>query len=439
MDSKLKGPLLRTNRLTALTLALLIALVLTFLGGPGQLLALGEDGWPRFDEIDVESYSVIDAETGQQILAKNPDRKRSNASTTKIMTALVLVEDPNFDPDLLLTVSAKSLYFLDPNSARLQALQEGDQISTLDCLAALLIASANDIARVIAQNYGGAYGAIDLSRRGDASASQELFVQRMNQRAADLGATSTHFTNPAGFDEADYSHYTTTHDLALIAAEAMKHPLIAHIVSLSNYRMQVTPQHAQAWWGVMSNSNGLVLYGAQYLESQYYEQYTGVKTGTTPQAGKCLVGSGITHDGRTFVCAAMGIQATDMKSTPFLARAIPVRAIMEEAARLEGVPAKSPDSLLALPLVEEPEVTAPLETTPGQSPETSPSYTEPRGEDPFFAGGIGQTNPIILVLATLGVLALIGGIVAAVIALLIFLRKRRASRLEDVFDDEDKW
>lgn len=425
MGKKTETKINKRRRPRVAGLALLLALVLSFLLGPASLQAQEEDLWPSFDEVEVESYCVIDAETGQEILSKNADKKRSNASTTKIMTALVLVEDPHYDPDLLLTVSDESLVFLDPNSARLQALKEGDQLSTLDCLAALLIASANDIARVIAQNYGGAYGAVDPSRQGDASASQKLFVQRMNQRAVELGATSTHFTNPAGFDEPDYSHYTTTHDLALIAAEAMKNPQIAHIVSLPYYRMQVTPQHTQAWWGIMSNSNALVLYGAQYLQSRYYERYTGVKTGTTPQAGKCLVGSGLTHDGRQLICAAMGIVAADVSNAPFLARAIPVRAIMEEAARLEGVPEKTPENLLALPAETEPTSTSPAETQPPQPLEPG---TEANGEDYFFTGGIGQTKPSILILATIGVLALIGGIVAAVTALLIWLKKRLAAQ-----------
>ncbi|HHX30685.1 MAG TPA: D-alanyl-D-alanine carboxypeptidase, partial [Clostridiaceae bacterium] len=317
-------------------LTLLFALLLVL---PAQVLAAPEEpsGWQEFSDISVASYYVMDADTGEEILSHNADKKRSNASTTKIMTALILVEDKNFDPDLLLTVSAQSLYFLDPNSARIAALKEGDQLSTLDCLAALLIASANDVARVIAQNYGGAYGAVDPQRRNDAAASQELFVARMNERARELGALSTNFTNPAGFDEADGSHYTTAHDIAVIAAEAMKNPLIAHVVSLEYYRMPVTPAHDKAWWATMGNSNALVIYGADYLESQYFEKYTGVKTGTTPQAGRCLVGSGLTTDGRTLVCAALGINPVSINNMPFLARAIPVRAIMEEAARLEGV------------------------------------------------------------------------------------------------------
>lgn len=408
-------------------LTLLFALLLVL---PAQVLAAPEEpsGWQEFSDISVASYYVMDADTGKEILSHNADKKRANASTTKIMTALILVEDKNFDPDLLLTVSAQSLFFLDPNSARIAALKEGDQLSTLDCLAALLIASANDVARVIAQNYGGAYGAIDPQRRNDAAASQELFVARMNERARELGALSTNFTNPAGFDEADGSHYTTAHDIAVIAAEAMKNPLIAHVVSLEYYRMPVTPAHDKAWWATMGNSNALVIYGADYLESQYFEKYTGVKTGTTPQAGRCLVGSGLTTDGRTLVCAALGINPVSINNMPFLARAIPVRAIMEEAARLEGVPKREIPGLLDLPETQ-PE---PVDTAePGNTEPETPAFagktegTTAKPDDNALVGVASTTKPVILIFATLGVLASIAGIVIAVIALLLHIRKRK--------------
>ena len=412
-----------------LVIGVLLILIVTIM--PTQVLAARE-GWIDFPDVQVSSYCVIDADTGQVVLEKDAHQRRANASTTKIMTALVLMEDKAFDPDQLLTVSSQSLFFLDPNSARLKGLQEGDLLKTVDCLAALLIASANDIARVIAQNYGGAYGAVDPERRNDASYSQELFVARMNERAKELGATNTHFTNPAGFDEADQSHYTSAHDIALIAAEAMKHPLIAHICSLQYYRMPITSQHEEAWWGTMGNSNALVIYGKDYFESRYYERYTGVKTGTTPQAGMCLVGSGETNDGRNFVCAALGIVPAPLSSSPFLARAIPVSAIMEEAARIEGVPEKAPRDLLELPAVVEEEPTVTTETEAVPESEATAEYVPDAsiGEDLFFTGGIGQTKPSILILAAIGLLAVVAGVVVGAIALLSLLKKRREERVK---------
>jgi len=153
---------------------------------PAGVRAVDHQGWPAYDEVAVESYCVIDAGTGEVILAKNPDQKRANASTTKIMTALILVEDEHFDPDQLLTVSKGSLIFSDPASVRLKDLVAGEQLRTADCLAALLIASANDMARVIAQNYGGTYGAVDPERLDDPARAQALFVERMNERRISL-------------------------------------------------------------------------------------------------------------------------------------------------------------------------------------------------------------------------------------------------------------
>lgn len=416
---------IKKNKSACLWLVVFLAVLVLAQGvSRAGVRAVDHLGWPAFDEISVEAYCVIDAETGQEILSRNADQQRANASTTKIMTALVLVEDENFDPEKLLTVSEGALVFSDPSSVRLKGLMAGDQLRTADCLAALLVASANDIARVIAQNYGGAYGAVDPQRVGDPVKSQAMFVERMNRRAAEIGATSTQFTNPAGFDEGDRSHYTTARDLALIAAEAMKNPLIAQVCSLHYYRMPVSSGHPQAWWATLSNTNALIIYGADFLQSQYFKRYTGVKTGTTPQAGKCLVGSGLTVDDRQLICAAMGITSLDMPETPLLARALPVRAILEEAARLENFPLREDVDLLAPPPSGSQEA---IETEP------LPSGTEIEDmggieDDPFFTAGGGQVKPVILILAALGALAVIGAIVVAITALLLWITRLTAKR-----------
>ncbi len=409
-------------------LVFLTLLIMTQWVAPLKVHAVDHLGWPAFDEVAVESYCVIDQETGREILSKNPDTKRANASTTKIMTALVLVEDEHFDPDQLLTVSEGALIFSDPASVRLKGLKAGDQLRTADCLAALMIASANDIARVIAQNYGGAYGAVDPERVGDPVRSQAMFVERMNQRAAELGAESTHFTNPAGFDEGDRSHYTTARDLALIAAEAMKHPLIAQVCSMHYYRMPASSEHPNAWWGTLSSTNALIIYGADFLQSQYFTKYTGVKTGTTPQAGKCLVGSGLTVDDRYLICAALGITSLDLPETPLLARALPVRAILEEAARLEQVPLREDVDLLAAPPEEEPPE---IQETELPTVETEEGDIGGIKDDPFFTAGSSQMNPLILVMAALGSLTVIGAILVAITALMVWVTRIRARRAEE--------
>ncbi|HHW93343.1 MAG TPA: hypothetical protein GX734_02470 [Clostridiaceae bacterium] len=322
---------------TAFILSLILSLTIVF-GCPANVI-VADEGWMTFEEVKAAAYCVIDGDTGEVILEHNADARRANASTTKIMTALTLINDENYDPDRMLKVSKLAITLGDPNSARIRGLKEGDEIRTLDAMAALLIASANDVARVIAQNYGGAYGAIDPSNLNDPKKSQDYFAKKMNEQARMLGLKNTHFTNPAGFDERDQSHYTTARDLAYITLEAMKKPQIAHIVGMRRYRLPTNEKHKDPLWASMSNSNVLVTYGADMFGSQYFVRYTGVKTGTTPQAGKCLVGSGVTQDGRLIICAALGITLPSAHaSNSWLGRAIPVRALMEEAAKRLGCP-----------------------------------------------------------------------------------------------------
>lgn len=327
---------------TAFILFLILSLTLVF-ANVTHVVATGggwmNGAWMSYEEVKIASYCVIDGNTGEVILEHNADARRQNASTTKIMTALTLVNDENYDPDRMLRVSKSAITLKDPGSARIKGLKEGEEIRTLDALAALLIASANDVARVIAQNYGGVYGAIDPSNTNDPDLSQEYFMKKMNAQVTALGLENTHFTNPAGFDAPDDSHYTTARDLAYITLEALKNPQIAHIVGLRRYRMPPNEIHKDAFWAPMYNSNGLIAYGAELLDSQYFVRYTGVKTGTTPQAGKCLVGSGVTQDGKLIICAALGITLPSAyASNQMFGRAIPVRALMEEGAKRLGCP-----------------------------------------------------------------------------------------------------
>ncbi|MGI6157023.1 MAG: D-alanyl-D-alanine carboxypeptidase family protein [Saccharofermentanales bacterium] len=400
---------------------------------PIEARALDDAGWPTIDEINVASYCVVDAETKEIILSKNMHTRRQNASTTKIMTSLVMVEDEHFDPDAMLTVSPESLVFYDPNSARLEDLSPGQKIRALDCLGACMLASANDIARVIAHNFGGTFGANDPDGKNDANESQRRFVERMNARAVELGATDTHFTNPAGFDEPDRSHYTTAHDLAMMSAAAIQNPWIAHVCQQSRYVMHPTEDHPTAWWAAMSTSNALVIYGADALRSEYFVQYTGMKTGTTPQAGRCLVGSGITTDGRHLVCAAMGISNVNASArNQWLARAVPVRTLLEEAARKIGSPKRVPPEVLAIDYrAPEPvEPTRPVGTAVATEP-YAPEVTEdlPGGSD--HGGKVvvdHSVPPVFIWLSGLGLLAIIILLVSGMTRFVRWLDRKRASR-----------
>ncbi len=374
----------------------MVILIGLILSGSVQVFAVS-DGWMTYKDVKIEAYCVIDGDTGEVIMEHNADVRRANASTTKVMTALTLINDKNYDPDRILHVSKQAVTLSDPKSARIKGLKGGDTIRTLDAMAALLIASANDVARVIAQNYGGAYGAIDPDNLNDPDKSQRLFAKKMNEQAKALGLKNTHFTNPAGFDEPDKSHYTTARDLAYITREAMKHPQIAHIVGMQRYRLPPTKNHKDALWAPMANSNSLVIYGAELFESKYFARYTGVKTGTTPQAGRCLVGSGVTHDGRTIICAALGIYLPSRYlNNQMYWRAVPVRALMEEGAKRLGCPAIERGDLLIPTTV----TTTPIDAT------STPEETEP--VQPVQSGSSAQPSAIATVPGTTGGNGIVG-------------------------------
>lgn len=374
---------------TAFILFLVLSLTVVF--SNVSYVAAIDDGWMTYEEVKIDSYCVIDGNTGEVILEHNADVRRQNASTTKIMTALTLLNDENYDPDLLLKVSKPAITLRDPRSARIKGLKEGDEIRSLDALGALLIASANDVSRVIAQNYGGAYGAIDPDNLNDPEMSQELFMKKMNILINEMGLENTHFTNPAGFDTPDRSHYTTARDIAYITLEALKNPQIAHIVGLRRYRLPSDENHKDAFWAPMSNSNGLIMYGADMLESQYFVRYTGVKTGTTPQAGKCLVGSGVTQDGRLIICAALGITLPSAyASNQMYARAIPVRALMEEGAKRLGCPVIENRVHLLTPTF--PTVPATTSVVPSEPSDAQDPDDSSRPDVNVFPGVIGSES-----------------------------------------------
>ena len=203
-----------------------------------------------------EGALLMDVDTGQILYAKNPDERFYPASTTKILTALIAIERGHLDDRvktsrLAATVDGSRIY-----------LEEGEEETLQDLLYALLLRSANDAAIAIAEHLAG---------------SIDNFAQIMNQRAAELGAKHSHFTNPHGLH--DDNHYTTPRDLALIAAAALKNPLFARIVSTQSYTMP---------WPVKNGTREL--YNENRLLKSY-EGATGVKTGYTPEAQQCLVAS----------------------------------------------------------------------------------------------------------------------------------------------------
>ena len=230
---------------------------------------------------DIRSASAIllDEEGSRVFYEKNADAKAYPASTTKIMTALLAVE--NLDSQAVLTASETAID-IDRDGSNI-GLLNGEQMTVEQYLYALLVASANDAANVLAEAVAG-----DIA----------TFVEKMNERAAELGMTGTHFVNAHGYH--DENHYTTARDLSRLAIEVMKHDLIRQIVATGMYEIPPTNKYAEP--RIMANNNSLV---NPYRDHRYvYEGAAGIKTGHTSDAGSCLV-SYAKRNGVGFFCVTL--------------------------------------------------------------------------------------------------------------------------------------
>ncbi len=213
--------------------------------------------------LTAKSAVLIDAKTGIVIYDKNKDIKSYPASTTKILTALLAIE--NTKPTDILTHSHNAVFNIGPGSSHI-GMRENEQITMDQALYGVLLASANEVCMAIAEHISG---------------SVENFVEFMNKRAKEIGAKNTHFANPHGFH--DDNHYTTSYDMALIMKEAIKNEEFVKYISTPSYK--ILPTNLVNEQRVLNNSNKLILKTSPY----YYEYCVGGKTGFTDQAGNTLV------------------------------------------------------------------------------------------------------------------------------------------------------
>jgi len=212
--------------------------------------------------VTASSAYLLDADTGNILADINGERPVPMASTTKIMTALIVIQTA--DLNMLVTVHQDAINEVINNGGSSAFLVRGDQIRLKDLLYGLLLPSGDDAAVAIADAVGG---------------TEQAFVQRMNLFAYHLHLFQTHYSNPDGLPIAN--HYTTAADLARLTHYAMSVPLFDQIVSTTQYKLSPTNLHHGYTW---TTTNPL-LPG----QPNAYVGATGVKTGTTPEAGFCLV------------------------------------------------------------------------------------------------------------------------------------------------------
>lgn len=218
--------------------------------------------WPVAPEVDTESVLVIENSKSLVFYEKAADELRYPASTTKIMTALLAIE--NCDLNELVTFT-ESAITLEEAATNIQAVA-GEQMPMRDVLYGLMLASGNDCANAIAEHVAG---------------SVPAFAEMMNARAAEIGCTNTHFSNPHGLFAED--HYTTARDMALIAQEAYKNTTFLDIISTQTYT--AAPTNTDPDTKTFKNWNLLL-----DPESEYYDpDVIGGKTGYLDESKRCLV------------------------------------------------------------------------------------------------------------------------------------------------------
>jgi len=214
---------------------------------------------------------LMESSTGKIVYEKNIYEKMYPASVTKILTAIIVLENCKLEE--VATASYDAVMGVEYGYV-VANLQVGEELTVEELLNVLLIASANDAARVLAEHVSG---------------SMEEFAKLMNEKANEIGCLNSNFVNSNGIH--DDNHYSTAYDLALIAKYAMQNEIFREIVGKTYYILPATNKHDKAD-RVFGTTNELLLVNNNERKDNYYYKYaTGIKTGFTTPAGYCLVAS----------------------------------------------------------------------------------------------------------------------------------------------------
>lgn len=238
--------------------------------------------WPQGPDTYSETVVLMDADTGAILYNKGMDEKRYPASITKIMTALLALEHSSLDEEV--TFTEECLADQTSDSGNL-GMKVGEILTMRQCLMALMIRSANDVATQIAVHVAGSVSA---------------FADMMNQRAQELGCVNTHFVNASGMP--DENHYTTAHDMALIFQQAIKNQDFLDIIGTQSFTIEPTNMNPES--RVLNTHHALLSAAAP----EHYDGCFGGKTGVTEASKNTLV-SGATRDGMTLIAVAMRADA----------------------------------------------------------------------------------------------------------------------------------
>ena len=237
------------------------------------------ENWPQAPDIQGDTAVVMDMDTGTVLYDKGMDAQRYPASITKIMTALLILENCS-DMNAQVTMTETGLADAYSGSVNVQPVL-GEVFTVEQCLQMILVKSANDVATQMAEYVGG---------------SVQGFADMMNAKAAELGCRNTHFCNASGLENAD--HYTSPYDMALITREALKSDKFREIFDMYNITIPATNMSGERYYESHVQMN---IPGNQF----YYEDCIGGKTGYTDISKSTLVAVA-ERDGRTLIGVIMG-------------------------------------------------------------------------------------------------------------------------------------
>lgn len=278
--------------------------------------------YPSLDQVSAANYIVMDLETEEVLLEYNVDEIAYPASMTKIMTALTVIESPDFDLQRPVVFSEYAVDLPSPLSASAGFIA-GEETTTENALYLMMVQSANECARALAETYGG---------------TEENFANLMNELALEIGCKNTNLVDAAGFGLED--HFFTPRDLALIIKRAMSHDIFRKLVTTRAYCSEPTNIHPYTAWTMVTNSNHLMLQGDLNLSSEYLHTYDGVKTGNTDIAGNCLSATVHTYDGR-HLCGIIFNGSLAEQPGEFFSVSVLLRTLLEEAAKQSEAPTEA--------------------------------------------------------------------------------------------------
>ena len=260
-----------------------LVFLLLFMAGSTEIYAVSSDqipGWPEAPRIVETTGVLIEDSTGTVLYDKKMHQHMYPASTTKVLSALIAIENCDLSEEVVFTETGTAE--VTPDSANI-GMQMGEVLTMEQCLYAMLLASANEVSSQVAEHVAG---------------SVEKFAEMMNQKAAELGCTDSHFANANGWHDDD--HYTSAYDMALILRAAIKNETFCKISGSTSYEIPPTNMNGEA--RQLGNHHAMLMPGPYH-----YKGVFAGKTGSTDQAGNTLVTACKKKD-ITLICMVMQSQ-----------------------------------------------------------------------------------------------------------------------------------